>query len=117
MSAIAPTPWDALLQRRSPPSPFDRSPAEPAISGTSKTAQIRALLRVGPMSASDICMELDLRSTGLVGALLKHDIAVGRVRSVDGLYELCSEFEQDLIKRIREARALLLSHGYKVEKQ
>lgn len=111
-----PTPWDALLVPRSAPVAFDRCTEGSVPVGTSKTAQIRALLRIGPMNAAAICMEVDIRSTGLVWALLKHDMAMGRVRCVNGMYEMCSEFEQDLQRRIREAKALLLAQGYTVEK-
>ncbi|HYW57712.1 MAG TPA: hypothetical protein VE934_12170 [Polaromonas sp.] len=107
------TPWDALLRHQTPAAPFI-SRGEPPAPGTSKTEQIRALLRTGPKTPAEICMDVDLRSSGLVWALLKHDMAMGRVRRVDGCFELCSEFEQQLQQRIRAARALLESNGYRV---
>lgn len=113
---MTPTPWDALLQRKSQPESFDRCQEASVALTTSKAGQIRALLRTGPMSAAAICMEVDIRSTGLVWAVLKHDLAMGRVRFVNGRYELASEFEQDLQQRIRQATALLLSQGYQVVK-
>lgn len=112
---MATTPWDALLQRQTPAAPFTRD-GEPPVASTSKTGQIRALLKAGPLSAAAICMEVDVRSTGLVWALLKHDIAMGRVDVEDGIYSLSCEHEQQLQQRIREARALLRFNGYRVEK-
>lgn len=113
---MTPTPWDALLLRKSRPEPFNSESAAAAAEITSKAGQVRDLLRAGPMSAAAICMDVDIRSTSLVGAVLKHDIAMGRVRFVNGMYELVSEFEQDLQRRVREAKALLLAQGYRVEK-
>lgn len=114
---MTPTPWDALLLRQTRPEPFDRDPEAPAVeNSTSKAGQIRNLLRSGPMSAAAICMDVDIRSTSLVGAVLKHDLAMGRIRYVNGMYELASEFERELRRRIREAKALLLSQGYRVVK-
>lgn len=113
---MTPTPWDALLLRKSRPEPFNRDPVAATADTTSKAGQVRNLLRSGPMSAAAICMDVDIRSTSLVGAVLKHDLAMGRMRCVNGMYELCSEFEQDLQQRIRQAKALLVSQGYTVGK-
>lgn len=109
------TPWDALLLRQTRAAEFDRCQETPAALTTSKAGQVRRLLRSGPMSAAAICMEVEIRSTSLVGPVLKHDLAMGRVRFVNGLYELASDFEQELQQRIRQAKALLESNGYSVE--
>lgn len=113
---MTPTPWDALLLRKSRAEPFQREQAAAANDGTSKAGQIRLLLRSGPMSAAAICMDVDIKSTGLVSAVLKHDLAMGRIRCANGMYELCDEFEQDLQRRIKAAKALLVDQGYRVEK-
>lgn len=110
------TPWDALLRRTTRAATFDRGQEAAAAQTTSKAGQVRNLLRTGPMSAAAICMEVDIRSASLVGPVLKHDLAMGRVRFINGLYELASDFEQDLQQRIKEATALLVAQGYQVMK-
>lgn len=62
-------------------------PASPLESATSRSGQLRAALRDGPASA----LELELR-TGIpayrVSGLLKHAIALGGARFINGQYEL-----------------------------
>lgn len=82
-----------------------------------KTASIRALLRQGPMHSSEIASVLGLARPALVGALLKHDLAIGRVqRLAGGAYALADEWEEDEHQRLIEAKALLRRHGYQVSR-
>jgi hypothetical protein len=107
-------PWDALLLCRRRAANFDRCQQPELVPAVSKAGQIRALLRNGPMNAAAICMEVEIASSGLVGAVLKHDLAIGRVKFFDGRYELAKDYDQKLQQSIRQARALLESNGYQV---
>ena len=113
ISAIT-SPWDALLLSGARHARFDRCQLAATASMTSKAGQIRALLKSGPLSAAAICMEVDIASTSLVGSLLKHDIAMGRVEFVNGRYRWADDYEQALQQSIRKATALLKSNGYQV---
>jgi hypothetical protein len=58
-----------------------------------RTANIRDILQAtGPMRAREIAEACELRSSGLVSALLKYDIAHGRVEYNDGVYSINEEF-------------------------
>lgn len=114
MTAIA-SPWDALLRgprRASVTSPPEDPRAE------SKAGQVRRLLRErGPMTALEICMDVDIKSTALVMPVLKHDLAIGRIRCAGGRYELAPEFDDQLRAEISHAVALLKRNGYDVRKR
>lgn len=111
------TPWDALLRHR-PVAQFDQCQEDPALLKTSKAARVRELLRQkGPMSAAEICMEVDYPNTGLVSASMKHDIAIGRLSLTNGLYAVNPDYDANLHRSIKRARALLRKHGYTVEMQ
>ncbi|UUZ68051.1 hypothetical protein LP416_27690 [Polaromonas sp. P2-4] len=113
----AATPWDALL--RSHRKVQFRDAEERAESGTSKAGQVRALLRREgrPMTASEICMEVDITSTALVMPVLKHDIAIGRIHLAAGLYTISSSFDEQLQADIGRAVALLKRNGYELRKR
>lgn len=88
--------------------------AEPA--ATSRTESIRQLLRQGgPMRAQRIATELDLPQTALVGALLKADLARGRVRLCNGIYEWNHDHDDALARELSAAARLLRRHGYRVQ--
>lgn len=110
------TPWDALL-RTTRKAIFNRcNEAEPALK-TSLAGQVRNLLQQnGRMSAASICMDVNIPTTSLVGAVLKHDLAIGRVTCVNGLYELESGYDEELQQKINQAKTLLQRNGYSVEK-
>lgn len=110
------TPWDALLHVRHQVA-FERCQPEPSGQTVSKAGQIRELLRRnGPMSAGSICMDVDIMNSGLVSAVLKHDMALGRVRLVGHLYSLDPSFDDAQQREISQAVRLLKRAGYRVEK-
>lgn len=87
---------------------------------TTKVEAMRRALGDGPMSAHDLAKVAGVPSA-LVSALLKHDIVSGRVAKRPGrgggmLYELSSEFEADLQRKLHEARMLLERHGFAVSR-
>lgn len=84
----------------------------------SRTGGIRELLRSTgrPMNAAEIAFTVDLPShtQNLVWLLLKHDIKMGRVLLVEGMYAWNFEHESAEAKTIRAAIKLLKKHGYAV---
>lgn len=122
MSAVAnvrpATPWDVLLRPRACAA-FTRC-AEPSTTGLalSKAEQVRQLLaRNGPLSAAAICLEVEYPNTGLVSASLKHDLAIGRITCIEGLYNFNADYDAKLHERLKQAKALLRRHGYAVRRQ
>lgn len=88
----------------------------------SRTGTIRDLLKSAgrPMSAAEIAFDLDPDipsfNSGLVWLLLKHDIKMGRVLLVEGMYAWNFEHESAEDTAIRAAIKLLKKHGYAVTK-
>src|SRR3990167_106806 len=111
------SPLDALL-RTPRKARFDRCQEAAPTLKTSLAGQVRNLLRRdGPSSAASICMEVDIPSTSLVSAVLKHDLARGCVKLINGLYELDSGWDEELQQKISQAKTLLERNGYSVEKR
>lgn len=118
MNATNTTPWDALLRTTRRAESFDRCHEAAPAPKTSLAGQTRLLLqRVGPMSAGAICMDVDIPSTSLVGPVLKHDLATGRITFVNGLYSINAAYDEELHKQINQAKSLLQRNGYAVKKQ
>jgi predicted HD phosphohydrolase len=67
-----------------------------------------ALERQGPLTAAELAPVAGV-STALVGALLKHDLHIGRVRFRNGRYEI-----HDVNPKLEAAIALVRSAGYMV---
>lgn len=112
---VSASPWDALLRRPKRAS-VTSPPEDPR--AQSKAGQVRRLLRErGPMTALQICMDVDIKSTALVMPVLKHDLAIGRIRCAGGHYELVAEFDEQLQADIGRAVALLKRNGYDVRKR
>ena len=86
----------------------------------SRTGSIRELLKSTgrPMSAAEIAFDLDPDipsfNSGLVWLLLKHDIKMGRVLLVEGMYAWNFEHESAESTAIRAAIKLLKKNGYTV---
>ena len=79
---------------------------------------MRDSMVTGPKYASELALVAGIPSS-LVGAILKADIASGRVNRREGArghqqYELAAGFDERLRRRIARARALLVHHGYAV---
>lgn len=88
--------------------------------GASRSEAMRQALRDGAMTAAELAKVAGVGSA-TVSALLKYDIGTGRVR-VSGsprqrLYELSTDFDDDLQREIFEAKSLLSRHGYIVRKR
>ena len=87
----------------------------------SKTAQIRRLLQVrGPMTAAQLLLadEIDWPAStdsGRVGALLKWDIAQGRIVRDGNTYRLADDYDPSIDPKIGAAIILLRRAGYTVE--
>lgn len=83
----------------------------------SRTERLRLALHThGRCSARTLAEKVGLESGALVGALLKHDIKIGKVKYFEGAYELEPDFDMSDRAEIATAIALLQRHGYKVTK-
>lgn len=83
-----------------------------------KTDRLRNYLRHhGAANASTLADEADVPQTALVGALLKGDIAKGRVFRRGDKYHWNHQFDEQLHRRLQEAAALLRANGFTVRKQ
>lgn len=116
-----PSPFTAMAQQLSRPAfPSLPQPHKPTGPASSLTEQIRQLLRShGSMNANHILLELDLPddfagNSGIVGALLKNDIAKGRVTRGDGKYHWNWHYDDALASELQQACQLLRSNGYTV---
>ncbi|MDP2008200.1 MAG: MarR family winged helix-turn-helix transcriptional regulator [Rubrivivax sp.] len=85
--------------------------------GMTRVAAMRALLRQGRQCAADLGRVAGVQSS-MVQGLLKNDLAQGIVRKLNGegkaFYELSDEGRIKLLEQLRDAKALLLKHGYAV---
>lgn len=113
MEAAA-NPFAGLGQRGEPPAAPHHAP-----DGYSKTGVMRALLRrQGRATAAALAEHADLASTGLVYALLKNDIASGRIRFSDEgavrLYFWDGDAAANDAEEVVYAIRLLRSKGYTV---
>lgn len=95
-------------------------PAAPAMvrpAGMTRVAAMRQLMLQGSQGSTQLAKVAGVRTQD-VQALLKCDLARGIVRKYrvgDSMYyELVSEHQLKLVEQLREAKALLLKHGYKV---
>lgn len=116
------SPFTAMASALARPSfPTLSAPKATGTPGTSRTEQIRQLLRKqGSMTAHEILMELVLPEdfwgdSGLVGALLKNDIARGQVTRANGKYYWNFSYDEALQNELHQAANLLRRHGYTVE--
>lgn len=95
-----------------------REPSESLVvpqEGDSKAARMRCALRDnGPLTAAQLCNLAGLLNSGFVSALFKGDLASGRVRFVQGCYELNDEYDEALADEIAQAIRLLKRYGYSV---
>jgi hypothetical protein len=84
----------------------------------SKTQRMREYLREnGWANSHTLADEADVPEVGLVGALLKGDIAKGRVLRTGNGYAWNIEYERtQQQEELRRAIALLKRHGYQVKK-
>jgi hypothetical protein len=84
----------------------------------SKVDRMRRALRDAPgvLTAAELAKAADLKATALVYALLKPDVARGRVHVRDGAYEWNRHYDEELAAELAAAAALLKRHGYKVER-
>lgn len=90
---------------------------EPRIKGESKAQTLRHLLQThGRLTARQLATMADLEASALVGALLKNDVGLGRVKFDGVAYCWHDQFDEKLRASIAEAITLLRRHGYKVEK-
>lgn len=84
---------------------------------TTRTDQIRRLLRTnGPLTAQNIAVQLDLERVSLVGALLKADLQVGRVRRIGPLYDWNHGHDEAQARELAAAARLLRRHGFTVRR-
>lgn len=98
--------------------PYMRPKAEVAERPTSKTERMRQYLREhGPTTSAVLAMECDVPTCALVGALLKGDLARGSVWRDGDRYAWDSSWDEHLAAELRDARALLVRHGYRVTKE
>jgi hypothetical protein len=118
MSGAA-TPFTGLGRRR-----YDRASdqynafeiAVPKFKGPTKTQRLRDLIQQhGSMRAGELADCVGLESSALVGGLLKHDIALGRVFFDGKAYRWNTEYDERLGESIADAIALLRRHGFRVE--
>lgn len=97
---------------------YMRPKAEVADRPTSKTERMRQYLREhGPTTSAVLAMECDVPTCALVGALLKGDLARGSVSRSGDRYAWDSMWDEHLAAELRDARALLVRHGYRVTKE
>ncbi|WP_290906319.1 hypothetical protein [Aquabacterium sp.] len=93
------------------PAPIQR------VAGVSKTEMLRRLVREhGSLPGLSLAVQTDLPSSSLVGALLKHDIALGRIKFEGGRYCWNDDFDRCRQEEaIADAAALLRRHGWRVK--
>jgi len=97
------------------PWPFMEHPATKDDKTVSKTDRLRNYLRTqGAANAFTLADEADVPQTALVGALLKGDIAKGRVIFRGDKYHWNHQFDEAMHKRLQEAAALLRANGFTV---
>lgn len=84
---------------------------------TTKTGAMRAYLRArGKATAADLAIEAGLENTGLVGALLKADIAKGAIERRGDHYHWVDTFDQEQHRRVQAAIRTLRAAGYTVNR-
>lgn len=104
-----------LIGRPAWPTVKPVKPVKKADRRTSKTERMRAYLREqGEACAAVLAEEGDVETTGLVWALLKSDLASGRVFLRNGKYRWNPQFDEQLHKDLMAAKALLRRHGFEV---
>ena len=79
----------------------------------SRRSALQGALCAGPMTAGELETVTGIPSR-IVGALLKFDMAVGRVKCERGSYALVTAFLEDEQTRIVDAKRLLRAKGYRV---
>ncbi len=94
-----------------------RTPVQRPGRAASKTSAIRDLLREqGPLTSQVIAVELGLDRPALVGALLKHDLAIGRIVRRGDCYALSDSWEESYHQEVADAIKLLRRQGYLVQR-
>lgn len=90
---------------------------EPQQRATSKTERIREHLRThGWANSHTLAIEADVPQAALVGALLKNDLARGRVLREGSGYAWNTSWDEQEASEIRSAISLLKRRGYIVKK-
>jgi hypothetical protein len=121
---LAGTPWSGL-GRRAYNRDSDEPPERQATRGCkghtsgqrSKAQTLRDLIRKnGRLNARQLAKMAELEATALVGALLKNDVAIGRIKFDGVAYCWHEGFDETLQRALTDAVALLRRHGYRVEK-
>jgi predicted ArsR family transcriptional regulator len=113
-------PFQQLMGYGSPEAPALRTISANGTPRTmSRTQAMRMhLIEHGSATAHTLCVLIDLDSdSGRVGALLKNDIAKGRIYHRGNRYHWCSVKEQALAADIERAVKLLKRNGYTVTKE
>lgn len=109
-------PWAGLGGRAEPPPPTPRAIAQDLPEDASLAARMRHVLSVqGPMTSVALSRAVGLASASLVGALLKHDRAIGRVSYCDGIWEIEPDYEESHAAQIAHAAAVLRRAGWTVK--
>jgi hypothetical protein len=91
---------------------------QPSRSSASRAEVMRQALAQRAMSSTELA-EVAGVSSKAIGAFLRYDLEAGRVRvrgSRPAIYELSAVFDDDLQRRLYEAKSLLSQHGYIVRK-
>ena len=110
------SPWAALLNPPIRRTTFNR--LAPTLIKPTKIEWVRALLRTqGPLTAQQICLEVDYPHTSLVSASLKGDLAKGRIELRNGRYHYNHQFDDQLADELAQAAELLRRHGYEVRRK
>ncbi|WP_306552902.1 hypothetical protein [Acidovorax sp.] len=87
----------------------------PSVAGP---ARLRSLLsELGPLAESELAQAAGLESPGLVRALLKLDLHLGKVQLVEGRYQILPEPDQAEQSRIEEATRFLEARGFVVSRK
>lgn len=102
----------AMLSRKGPrrAAPAHRSPS------TTHVGRMRDALAQGGMTSRQLMAAADLPKIALVSALLKHDLAIGRVVRDGYVYELNPSWDADETAQVQAAIRLLRRRGFTVAK-
>lgn len=102
----------AMLRRAEPP----RAAATHPPVGTTRVGCIRDALTRGGMTARELAAVAGLTRPDLVSALLKHDLADGRIVRRGAVYELNTAWTDDDKAQVQAAIRLLRRRGFTVSK-
>jgi hypothetical protein len=117
MSATAPNGMtfiaQAMLSRAEPPR---AAAGHPPPAGTTRSGCMRDALTRGGMTARELAAVAGLTRPDLVSALLKHDLADGRIVRRGNVYELNTTWADDDKAQVQAAIRLLRRRGFTVRK-